>query len=53
MVTPGVLQEYLGLKKVIWFWRGICGDDAVVNGCARLPRNLLTLNGMLGQLCID
>ena len=25
-------QEYLGLKKVIWFWRGICGDDAVVNG---------------------
>ncbi len=26
------LQEYLGLKKVIWFWRGICGDDAVVNG---------------------
>jgi Porphyromonas-type peptidyl-arginine deiminase len=27
-----VVQEYLGLKKVIWFWRGICGDDAVVNG---------------------
>ena len=37
-MRPGVLQEYLGLKKVIWFWRGICGDDAVVNGCApRLP----------------
>jgi agmatine deiminase len=27
-----LLKEYLGLKKVIWFWRGICGDDAVVNG---------------------
>ena len=27
-----MVQEYLGLKKVIWFWRGICGDDAVVNG---------------------
>lgn len=26
------LQDYLGLKKIIWFWRGICGDDAVVNG---------------------
>ena len=26
------LQAALGLKKVIWLWRGICGDDAVVNG---------------------
>lgn len=22
----------MGLKKIIWLWRGICGDDAVVNG---------------------
>ena len=26
------LQAALGLKKIIWLWRGICGDDAVVNG---------------------
>ena len=25
-------QAALGLKKIIWLWRGICGDDAVVNG---------------------
>lgn len=27
-----VLKEYLGLEKIIWFWRGIMGDDGVVNG---------------------
>ena len=27
-----VLKEYLGLDKIIWFWRGIMGDDGVVNG---------------------
>lgn len=26
------VQAALGLKKIIWLWRGICGDDAVVNG---------------------
>lgn len=26
------LKAALGLKKIIWLWRGICGDDAVVNG---------------------
>ncbi|KAG0565668.1 hypothetical protein M758_7G005500 [Ceratodon purpureus] len=27
-----VLKDYLGLEKIIWFWRGIMGDDGVVNG---------------------
>lgn len=27
-----VLKEYLGLEKIIWLWRGIMGDDGVVNG---------------------
>ena len=26
------LKEYLGLQKIIWLWRGVVGDDAVVNG---------------------
>ncbi|KAK9813705.1 hypothetical protein WJX73_004175 [Symbiochloris irregularis] len=27
-----VLKEYLGLKKVIWLWKGMAGDDAITNG---------------------
>lgn len=26
------LKEFLGLEKVIWLWKGMAGDDAVVNG---------------------
>lgn len=26
------LQEYLGLEKIIWLWKGVAGDDSVVNG---------------------
>lgn len=26
------LKEMLGLDKVIWLWKGMAGDDAVVNG---------------------
>ena len=25
-------MEYLGLQKIIWLWRGVVGDDEVVNG---------------------
>ena len=25
-------QEYLGLEKIIWLWKGVAGDDSVVNG---------------------
>jgi hypothetical protein len=35
-----VLKEYLGLEKIIWLWKGVAGDDSVVNGhvgeCASL-----------------
>ena len=27
-----VLKEYLGLEKIIWLWKGVAGDDSVVNG---------------------
>ncbi|KAK9817303.1 hypothetical protein WJX72_012405 [[Myrmecia] bisecta] len=27
-----VLKDYLGLKKIIWLWKGIAGDDAITNG---------------------
>jgi agmatine deiminase len=27
-----LLKEYLGLEKIIWLWKGVAGDDAVVNG---------------------
>lgn len=27
-----MLKEYLGLEKVIWLWRGMMGDDSIVNG---------------------
>eukprot|EP00891_Asterochloris_glomerata_P009156 jgi/Astpho2/9156/Aster-07801 len=27
-----ILKEYLGLEKIIWLWRGMAGDDIVVNG---------------------
>ncbi|KAL0020071.1 hypothetical protein WJX79_003089 [Trebouxia sp. C0005] len=26
------LKEYLGLKKIIWLWKGMAGDDAITNG---------------------
>ena len=26
------LQDYLGLEKIIWLWRGMEGDTEVVNG---------------------
>jgi agmatine/peptidylarginine deiminase len=26
------LKEYLGIEKVVWLWRGMAGDDEVVNG---------------------
>ena len=26
------LKEYLGLEKIIWLWKGVVGDDEVVNG---------------------
>lgn len=29
-----VMKEYLGLEKIIWLWKGVAGDDAVVNGYA-------------------
>ncbi|MEW5306440.1 MAG: hypothetical protein WDW38_007379 [Sanguina aurantia] len=27
-----MLKQYLGLKKIIWLWKGMMGDDQVVNG---------------------
>lgn len=27
-----MLKEYLGLDKIIWLWKGMMGDDHVVNG---------------------
>ncbi|KAG2430345.1 hypothetical protein HYH02_013709 [Chlamydomonas schloesseri] len=27
-----MLKEYLGLEKIIWLWKGMMGDDHVVNG---------------------
>jgi agmatine/peptidylarginine deiminase len=27
-----MLKEYLGLEKIIWLWKGVAGDDSVVNG---------------------
>ena len=27
-----VLKEYLGLKQIIWIWKGMAGDDAITNG---------------------
>jgi agmatine deiminase len=27
-----VLKDYLGLKQIIWLWKGIAGDDAITNG---------------------
>ena len=32
-----VLKEYLGLEKIIWLWKGVAGDDSVVNGERRPP----------------
>jgi len=26
------LKEYLGLEKIIWLWKGVVGDDEIVNG---------------------
>ena len=26
------LKEYLGLKKILWLWKGMAGDDAITNG---------------------
>ena len=26
------LKEYLGLKQIIWLWKGMAGDDAITNG---------------------
>lgn len=31
-------QEYLGLDKIIWLWKGVAGDDSVVNGEAAALR---------------
>lgn len=27
-----MLKDYLGLEKIIWLWKGMMGDDHVVNG---------------------
>ena len=56
------LQAALGLKKIIWLWRGICGDDAVVNGhvdnfcCFAEPGKVMlawTDDEMDPQVCFD
>lgn len=26
------MKDYLGLKKIIWLWKGMAGDDAITNG---------------------
>ena len=40
-----VLKEYLGLEKIIWLWKGVAGDDSVVNGA-------LAAGGWQLQVCL-